>query len=698
MSRSFFPRFAFVLLISLGLVSGLRAALSDEVLATDWSFFKGDPAGAEQPTFSDSTWEKVTLPHTWTAMDENTRGFGWYRRTIDLPAQSPGQRYFLRFEAASLVADVYLNGKKLGQHRGGFTSFCYEITDVMKPGANQLAVRVDNTRFEDIAPLSGDFTIFGGLYRDVHLLKTDGLCINPLIDGAPGVAVSQSNVTPASAAIKVVTALSDKRATKTAPAAVQTTILDATGNPVAAQTTPIGMNASSITQQFALPKPHLWNGIADPYLYSVKVAVVSGGKVLDTVTQPLGLRTIAFSKTNGLTLNGRPYRMLGVCRHQDSAHGWAISKADQDADMALIREIGANAVRLAHYPHSDYFYELCDRNGILAWAEVPNVNEIRDTPAFTENARQQLRELIRQQGNHPSIFAWSLWNELGLNAEPTKLITQLKQDAHQLDPSRPTTAAADGRVRDKFPNVCPVTDILALNKYPGWYEGTPESMNGLLDGFQKFAARQPVGVSEYGAGANILQHEQNLTTRPAPNGQWHPEEWQNTVHEADWAAIAKRPFIWGSFLWNLFDFASAGRNEGNMRSINDKGLITRDRKIKKDAFYFYKASWSPEPVVYITSRRDAVRLVPNTPIKVYSNADNVQLKLNGVPLPGAQRTGVIYRWPSATLRPGDNIVEVSATRAGKAVTDRVVWKLDPTAKVPLPPAKKGATGHDAHVK
>ncbi len=564
----------------------------------------------------------------------------------------------------------------------------------MKFGPNQLAVRVNNGPFDDIAQISGDFTVFGGLYRPVHLIETDALCISPLIDGAPGVRVESSDISASSAKVRITTDLSDRRTDRATPASVRTTILAADGKPVATATTPA--NAPAVTQELRIVQPRLWNGTADPHLYTVRVEVVVGGTVRDTVSQPLGLRTLIFDKQKGALLNGRPYRLLGVCRHQDRVGSeWALTEAEQDEDLAIIREMGANAVRLAHYPHSEYFHRICDRAGVLVWAEVPNVNEIRDTPEFTANARQQLREMIAQLGNHPSIFAWGLWNELGLNANPTALMKQLDADANRLDPSRPTTAAADGRVQEVFPDTVPVTDTIALNKYPGWYEGLPSGMNALLDNFQNYAA-QPIGVSEYGAGASIIQHEQGRTRAPKAAGKWHPEEWQATVHEGAWAAIAKRPFVWGSFVWNMFDFASVGRNEGDLRNVNDKGLVTRVRKVRKDAFFFYKASWSAEPVLYITSRRAAVRVKPETEIKVYSNAEAVTVTFNGVKLPPAERDGVIHRWPGLTLNLGDNTAEASATRGAWTGTDKVVWTYDPTATIPLPPEEKKAPVNAPH--
>jgi len=685
-------RIFFVLIPLLVLGQRLHGQRLETTLNDGWRFAQGDPAGAQTTEFQDRGWETVAVPHTWDRLAEPQsapaktspmRGPAWYRRTLEFPKTAPGARTFLRCEAAALVADVYLNGTKLGAHRGGFTAFTFELTAALQPGPNLLAVRVDDTHFEDIAPLSGDFTVFGGLYRPVHLLQTGPLCISPLVNGSHGVCIRQSDVSRERARVSVTTFLSNKDAgAKTYM--LRTSVRDAAGHAVAVQESPVEPKATAAEETLIVEHPHLWDGIADPYLYAVQVELLVDGKVMDAVTEPLGLRFFHFDKDNGFTLNGHPCRLRGVCRHQDHGGcGWATSQLDQDQDMAILREIGANAVRLAHYPHSDYFLSLCDRNGIIAWSEIPLVDVLGKSAAFTQTATGQLEEMIAQLGNHPSIAAWGLWNELQGGAPALPVIGMLNDRAHSLDPTRPTTAASFAGSEKWCPAATALTDLLATNTYPGWYRGMPEGMNDALDKFRKFAPHQPLAVSEYGAGASIHQHQQGMTKAPAPRGPWHPEEWQAIVHETNWKAIESRPFIWGSFIWNLFDFASAHRKEGDTPGINDKGLVTRDRKVKKDAFYFYKASWSPEPVLYITSRRHSIRTAPQTPLKVYSNAQNVKLAVNGQELPPAQHEGVIHQWQEITLQKGPNIVSATAQRAGQTITDQVTWTLDPAA--PLPP-------------
>lgn len=688
------PRFSFLaaMIALLGISDPLQAERSQVTIHDGWRFHKGDAAGAEAAVFDSEQWQKVMVPHTWNDAEEPQsapaktpyyRGPGWYRRDLDLGNENSDKRTFLQFEAASLVADVYLNGQKLGQHRGGFTGFNYEITDSLKPGVNHLAVRVDNTRTEDVAPLEGDFTVFGGLYRPVHLLETEALCISPMVDGSSGVAIRQSHVSQKSATVTITTHLSDKDSAAKS-VALRATILDADGKSLVKDEMPVESTAKAMAQTLTVASPHLWNGIADPYLHSVRVELLADGQVVDTVTEPLGLRFFNFDKDQGFALNGKPYRLRGVCLHQDHAdRGWAASHEDLEEDMAIIREIGANAVRMAHYPHSDAMYQLCDRNGIIAWTEIPLVNNLGKSEAFVENACTQLTELIAQRGNHPAVVTWGLWNELQTGAPALPIISKLNDLAHAADPTRPTTAASFSKSERWCPEAAHLTNLLATNTYPGWYGGSPDGMNQSLDNFRKFAPDQPLGVSEYGAGASIYQHQQGMKKGPDPKGKWHPEEWQAIAHEAQWKAIETRPFIWGSFIWNLFDFASAGRTEGDMTGINDKGLVTRDRKVKKDAFYFYKASWSPEPMVYITSRRDTVRTDAVSSIKVYSNADPVRLTVNGKEITGGQSDGVIHRWLDITLKPGENVLEVSAEHDGKQVRDQVIWTLDLDAKPPL---------------
>jgi len=661
-------------------------ARENQLLDSGWRFKLKDVRGAEKIHFKDRDWQAVLLPHNWgwqaaQAGDTNYyRGPGWYRRPLAI-APETGRRYFLRFEAASTVAEVYLNGKLLGEHRGGFGAFCFEITtNLSASGTNLLAVRVSNAPAPDIAPLSGDFSIYGGLYRPVHLLVTGAENFTPTDHGSPGVAWLQTSVSSTQAVLDVTAQISNGTTNKQARTFVAM-VLDADGNRVAGSEQKITL-APNVTAPYwlrvTLPQPHLWNGRADPYLYKAVVELRSTNSVVDAVEQPLGLRFYSVDPDKGFFLNGQPYPLHGVNKHQDRQDkGWAISDADLDEDISLIKEMGCTAVRCAHYQHSDYFYSLCDRAGILVWAEIPQVNEIHASPEFAETSRNQLLDLIRQNLNHPSIFVWSLFNELWPDRpDPHRELQDLNIIAHGEDPTRPTIAAT---ASDKRPQMNKIPDLLGWNIYPGWYPqwGTKDAFGAALDHHRTDSRQGGICISEYGAGANVEQHEQNPKS-PKPAGQWHPEEWQAEVHEAAWAALKQRPFVWGTFVWCMFDFAVSTRHEGGVLGRNDKGLVTYDRKTKKDAFYFYQANWSDEPMIYITSRRFTVRTNAVTDVKIYSNAKEPELFINGVSQ-GKRSHDVngVFLWTNLTLAPGENKITASGTANGQSVADECVWKLSP---------------------
>jgi beta-galactosidase len=674
---------AVILLGVFGLISNCQAR-EDQLLDSDWRFTLHDERGAETNGFDDSGWQTVSLPHNWGWEDAqrgkpNYRGPGWYRRELKI-APRPARRFFLRFEAASLMADVYLNGKFQGEHRGGFGAFCFEITkDLSETGTNILAVRVDNTKAPDIAPLDGDFSVYGGLYRPVHLLVTGVENFSPTDHGSPGVAWSQTSVTPAEAALDVTAQISNGSRAKTSLRLVAS-VFDAEGKAVARSEQPIALAPRDTAPYFlrvTVPQPHLWNGRKDPYLYKAVVELRSTSNLVDSVEQSVGLRFYAVDPNKGFFLNGQSYSLHGVDRHQDYMNeGWAISAADMEEDVAMLKELGATVVRCAHYQHSDYFYSLCDKAGILVWAEIPQVNIIRNTPEFENTSRDQLLDLIRQNINHPAIFVWSLGNEIGSHSDdPHPELQDLEAVAYGEDPTRPTIMAT---MTDARPQMNKITDLLGWNIYPGWYRGAKEDYGHQLDGLRETSRHGGFCLSEYGAGANPAQHEQN-PAHPKAAGPWHPEEWQAEVHEAAWAALKQRPFVWGAFVWCMFDFAVSSRHEGGMEGLNDKGLVTRDRKIKKDAFYFYKANWSDEPTLYITSRRFTEHTNAVTSVKIYSNAKTAELFINGVSL-GKQEASAdnIFIWKNVTLSPGENKITTGATINGMPFTDECIWKFSPS--------------------
>lgn len=672
-------RIACSVLLAGGCLAQTRAVVP---FNSDWKFYKGDIDGAAAADFADADWQSVTLPHTYNAQDALPgtamyQGPAWYRKTFTASAEWKGRRVFVRFEAASLAADVYLNGSKLGNHQGGFAAFCFELTPDLHIGAaNTFAVRVDNKR-GTISPLGGDFTIFGGLYRSVSLIVTGPVDITPLDFAGPGVYLKQTSVSEAGAEVEVATKVSN-RSGQLQNIAARVTILDARNKSVVTGRAGAVLKAGEtgeVKQTIIISKPHLWNGTADPYLYKARIELLNGNSTVDAIEQPLGLRYFKVDPQRGFMLNGKPMQIHGVDLHQDGgAMGWAVTEKDEDRDMGILREMGADGVRLAHYQHSDHFHTLCDRNGVLVWSELALVNNVRHTDEFRANVRQQLTELIRQNFNHPAIVMWSMHNEIGSRDKPTDIIKELADLAHAEDPTRPTTGAASGDTMANLPDVMNALDLVSLNIYSGWYGGKPEDLGAELDKYNLKYGSRGVSLSEYGAGASVRQHQQGMTERPAPNGRWHPEEWQAIQHEIQYPIIQARSYTWGSFLWVMFDFASAGRHEGDLDGINDKGLVTRDRVTRKDAFYFYKANWNPEPMIYITSRRDTERKTATSAIKVYSNSPKVTIKLNGKSLGEAvSAASHVFLLQDLSLAEGENLIEAEGALNGKIVKDSCRW-------------------------
>lgn len=690
------------------------APRQSQELSTGWKFIRQD-APVAAPT---EVWTTVSLPHTWNALDgqdgptpgqaprpdergsDYFRGIGWYARSLEIPADWWGKRVFALFEAASQRTKIYLNSEELGEHRGGFTAFCVELTSRLKyGGGNELRVQVDNSLVKTIAPLAGDFNVDGGIYRPVHLIVTDPVCISPLESASPGVFLTVRSLRDGTADIEVKTLLSTSLA-DTAEVEVVTEIKDGAGRVAASARRMVSLAPAAspqpLVQSLPLPNAHLWQGRRDPYLYSVSVRLRRGGRVVDEVVQSLGVRTIAFG-ADGFLLNGRPYPIYGVNRHQDlKDHGWALSPTADARDVQLILDMGATAVRLAHYPQGENFHNLCDRAGLLLWNEVPFVNNVPDdtepldapsdvTKAFNATLDATMREMILQRTNHPSVAWWGLFNELrpgATNLAALAEVQRLNALAHGLDPTRPTVAASD-----KVGNPTnAVSDRMAYNVYPGWYNGNGDlgELTKLID--ERFTDRkdQRVALSEYGAGGNPAQHQEGTLTMPkANNGPVHPEEWQALMHERDWAQIQGSPKLWGSFVWVMFDFASDGRSEGGLPSINDKGLVTQDRQIRKDAYYFYQANWSDARMVYITSRRLTPRRLSPTEVKIYSNCAEIELVLNGKSLGTAKPDNVrVARWADVQLQPGKNTVRAIGRDSGHEIVDTCEWSLEPTPSVP----------------
>lgn len=614
---------------------------------------------------ADTGWSDVTLPHTFNARDGSRggpyyRGVAFYRRKLPMEFAGEKGRKFLHFEGCCLKAAVKVDGKLLNEHRGGYTGFYVEIPPDVRPGA-ELEVEVDNTRQRDNIPLAGDFTIFGGIYRPVHGIVTADVCFLPTSCGSEGIRMLDQKVEKTSARVKWAANVSEQCELRLA-------VRDAAGSTIVEESHPVNGKHEAET---AIENPVLWQGLRNPYQYEFVWELMHGGQCVDRIIKKIGLRTWSRDEKGGILLNGEKVVPRGVCKHQDTAgKAVALDAEDLRRDLEIARELGANAIRLAHYPHAQLTYELCDELGMMVWTEIPMVNELYKTEAFRETVFAQLREMIGQLSHHASIFCWGIFNELysSVSDRWTELVAELHAEAKLLDPSRFTACAGHAETPVEIRNI---TDLLATNAYPGWYHSKPEDMATRIVEWNASGGGRGVGVSEYGAGGNPWQHDEPPAGPYPTVGFWHPEEWQCYCHERQYEAIRQSPETWGSFVWVFFDFFSDWRNEGGLPGINNKGLVTVDRAVRKDVFFFYQAHWSEHPVLHITSKRNYKPRTAPEVIRVYSNCTGLSASLNGAPLPAPRRAfGVVYEFDLPRLVAGENLVEVCGAHAQGAVVDR----------------------------
>ena len=668
-----------VLLMLYGM--SMFAQRQDILLNNDWNFRFSHQV-------QKGTGVRVDLPHTWNAQDalsgkiDYKRGIGNYEKNLFIRPEWKGKRLFIRFEGVNNIADVFINRRHIGEHRGGYGAFIFEITGKVEYGKeNSILVRVNNGEQLDIMPLVGDFNFYGGIYRDVHLLITDETCISPLDYASPGVRLIQDSVSHRYAKVRAIVDLSNG-SSGNQEVELNVRLLD--GQRVVKEGTKnVNLSGNEVMQQeltFEIDQPHLWNGRQDPFLYQAEVTLFRNGQMVDRVTQPLGLRFYRIDPDKGFFLNGKHLPLQGVCRHQDRSEvGNALRPQHHEEDVALMLEMGVNAVRLAHYPQATYFYDLMDKNGIIVWAEIPfvgpggyNDKGFVDLPAFRANGKEQLKELIRQHYNHPSICVWGLFNELTeLGDNPVEYIKELNVLAHQEDTTRPTTSASNQMGDLNF-----ITDAIAWNRYDGWYGGTPADLGKWLDRMYKDHPEICIAISEYGAGASIY-HQQDSLVKTVPTSWWHPENWQTYYHIENWKTISSRPYVWGSFVWNMFDFGAAHRTEGDRPGINDKGLVTFDRKVRKDAFYFYKANWNrEEPMLYLTGKRNTVRTQRLQTITAFTNLSGAELFVNGKSYGKAiPDSYAILEWKNVELEPGENEIKVVSTNKKLPLSDSFHCRL-----------------------
>jgi len=621
---------------------------------------------------------KVSIPHTWNAID-GANGFDYYKgqciykKEFFVEKSNESNSLFLEFEGSNSVTDVYVNGRHLGQHRGGYSTFRFDVTKVLEFGEmNDLEVRVDNTVFEDVYPQMADFTFYGGIYRDVSLIVSNPIHFDLMDYGSQGIYVIQKNVTDEVAELEVKTRISND-SDEDKKVRIWIDIKDSEGE-IAAYVAKEVLLAPKETKieslEIQIESPRLWDGKKDAHMYTAICSLTSFNDTIDYVEIPFGTRYFHVDAEKGFFLNGKHLPLNGVSRHQDRKDmGWAITSKEQDEDMALIKEVGATSIRLAHYQHNQYFYDLCDREGMIVWAEIPFISIMSKTETEGINPKLQLKELIRQNFNHPSIIFWGVQNEIqigGDRPEVRKVVKELNEIAKAEDPTRLTTMANVMFVDDEDEYNF-ITDTVGYNKYYGWYTGKTEDFGPWIDEFHRKNPEVKLGISEYGAEGIIQYHNND------PKVKDYSEEYHALYHETVWKIFKERPFLWSTYVWNMFDFGANIRDEGGVRGRNNKGLVTYDRKIKKDAFYLYKAYWSEEKFVHITGKRYVDRPGKSMDIKVYSNCDKVSLALNGVQISFDERDEHIFIFKDIELKDGLNTVKAVAVEGESKYKDTGVF-------------------------
>jgi beta-galactosidase len=622
-------------------------------------------------------WEDVQLPHTYNKDDmQSDRNFfegkAVYRKTFQVNPADKDRRTFVKFEGVGSVAHVYINDSYIGEHKGGYSMFVFEISNsVHYDKENTITVITDNKARKDVLPINQFlFPVYGGIYRPVHIITTNKTNFVVTDQASAGIYIRQKNVSSKSADIQVDAKLETREKT-IQNADLITEIRDYDGKLVTSERQTVKINPQGVTYITQHVKnPRLWDGVNDPYLYAVTSKLISGGKELDVVTQPLGVRTVEIVAGKGVFLNGKKYPMYGVARHQDrQGFGSALSFEQHKEDFLLMKEMGVTTVRFSHYQQSPEVYALADTLGFLTWAEIPFVNRV--SYYENDNAKQQMNELVKQNFNHPSIYIWGVHNEVysqTADEQVPVLSRELNDIAKTLDPDRYTGAVTGYNVIDRQENLS--TDVQGVNHYFGWYGGKIEDLAPWAQKVQQEFPEYKVMLTEYGADGNI-DIGQELTEKPKDvvTGKSFQENYQTETHIQQWAAIEQNPIIVASYVWNMFEFAVPAWNRGGVNARNLKGLITFDRKRKKDSFYWYKANWNPDPMIYLANRRDDKRTQSTTKIQVFSNLSSVTIIVNGKSY--AAKKGVNDKhW----------VVENKIVASGKGkdgeLTDEMTWILE----------------------
>ncbi len=684
---------ALVLSVFLQSLVFVNAQRSKTTINESWSFCKGAVANAQKVNFKDSAWQKINLPHTWNAEDSFDdepgyyRGIGWYRKRIFINEAFKNKQLFLYFEAANQTATVYVNGQLAGTHVGGYAGFCFNISAfALFNKENIIAVEVSNAHNENVPPLSGDWSFYGGIYRDVFLVATNNLHFNMTDFASPGIFIETPTVNNDNAVVKVRGSITNQTSAADKIELV-TKLINASGEIIDEKKSLIQTkaNGTATFEQLTnnIAKPNLWSP-SNPYLYTLSCGIFKNGVLVDELKQSVGLRWYTCDAENGFILNGKPLRLNGACRTQDYPQvGFAIPDELNRYDAKLLKEMGVNFLRVAHYNMDPAFLEEMDRLGIMVWEEIPISDVISSKKAFSDISHYMVKEMIRQDYNHPSIIMWGNMNEVFLMASKTmspqqrkkyeeqvlELATQLEILTHKEDPYRLTGAAFHGdRVYVKA-GLHKVTDVVGWNLYSGWYGGKFEDFSERMDAEHKEYPTKPIIISEYGAGSDKRINSLHPETYDFSN------QYAQLFHEYYYAEIAKRKFIVGSNIWNFMDFGSEKREE-SMAHINNKGVVYFNRE-KKDIFYYYKAAFTESPVIHIASRDWAYRKGTQLhekekkilqPLKVYSNLPEVELWVNGLSTGKKKVENYFAVWDVA-LQACKNTIEAIGYLNGKKESD-----------------------------
>ncbi len=653
---------------------------------SNWNFTKNQCSFEK---LENQTFESVSIPHTWNGIDGQNggddyyRGQCWYTKNFDFNKKAD-KKYFIEFEAVNSVANVYLNGTHLGEHRGGYSAFRFEITDNLNNGENVLTVCADNSDFEDVYPQFADFTFYGGIYRDVNIIETEKVHFELMDYASSGVYISQRMVDTGLAELEVKALINSSGDEKDVTCKVR--VIDKDGRLVAEGSQGVLVkNKDSAVVLLDIENPILWNGVKNPYLYTCEAELIVDGEIMDYISIPTGLRFFRFDGDEGFLLNGEKCKLKGVSRHQDRENvGNALTKEHQIEDMELIKEVGANSIRLAHYQHNQFFYDLCDKEGMVIWAEIPYISKTASVEDYAANAKSQMKELVKQNYNHSSIIMWGVQNEVGIMAGErplTEIVGNMTKVVKEIDTTRVTTQAQVMMIKEDDPSNWE-TDIVAFNQYHGWYTGNTGGYEKFIDKFRKANPHKSLGYSEYGAEGIIKWHTDD------PKVQDYTEEYHAKYHEEVLATFNKYDFVWGSYVWNMFDFGSDMRDEGGVKGRNNKGLVTFDRKIKKDAFYFYKASWSSEPTLHIASKRFIDRHLDSIKVKVYSNLGEVTLYCNGEILETKKSDRAVFEF-DVDLKKRKNTITAKAGGLEDTALFKKVRKMNKKYILPASEKEKG---------